>query len=152
LIPYTYHFFLSKALVFQIWPSTERIDQDLKRFGPQPDLDAEALRTGLFWWPPRYNGNIPEELGRQALKSLEAIGAAVDLRSRIHEKVVLIDDHIAWFGSLNPLSHTAHTTEIMARVENEEVVDSYSKNVGRSPPLAARSQSCWRGACRKSAL
>jgi PLD-like domain len=111
---------------------------------------TDGVRVRCVTRPPRYNGNIPEELGRQALKSLEAI--AVDLRSRIHEKVVLIDDHIAWFGSLNPLSHTAHTSEIMARVENEEVVDSYSKNVGRSPPLAARSQSCWRGACRKSAL
>jgi hypothetical protein len=63
---------------------------------------TDGVRVRCVTRPPRYNGNIPKELGRQALKSLEAIGAAVDLHSRIHEKVVLIDDHIAWFGSLNP--------------------------------------------------
>ena len=169
--------------VLSLYPILE----DLQRFGPQPELDPEALRTGLFGGrdfarlvkldlaaarksivifsgfitparaaqmgdllrqkiaqgvrvrcvtrPPRYNGNIPEELGRQALKSLEAIGAAVDLRSQIHEKVVLIDDRIAWFGSLNPLSHTARTSEIMARVENEEVADQIARM------LAARRRS-----------
>jgi phosphatidylserine/phosphatidylglycerophosphate/cardiolipin synthase-like enzyme len=161
--------------VLSLYPILE----DLKRFGPQPELDLEALRTGLFGGrdftrlvkldltsatksivifsgfvtpartaamgnllrqkiaqgvrvrcvtrPPRYNGSIPEEIGREALKSLEAIGAAVDLRRTIHEKVVLIDDRIAWFGSLNPLSHTAHTSEIMARVENEEVTDQIAR-------------------------
>jgi hypothetical protein len=42
----------------------------------------------------------------------------VDLRSELHEKVVLIDNKITWFGSLNPLSHTARTTELMGRVED----------------------------------
>jgi hypothetical protein len=169
--------------VLSLYPILE----DLKHFGPQPELDPEALRTGLFGGrdfarlvkldltaakksivifsgfitptraaqmgdllrrkiaegvrvrcvtrPPKYNGNIPEGLGREALMSLEAIGAAIDLRSKIHEKVVLIDDRIAWFGSLNPLSHTVHTSEIMARVENEEVADHISRM------LAARRRS-----------
>jgi len=34
----------------------------------------------------------------------------------IHEKVVIIDDETVWFGSLNPLSHTSRTDELMARV------------------------------------
>jgi AAA domain/PLD-like domain len=161
--------------VLSLYPIVE----DLKRFGPQPDLDPEAVRTGLFGGrdfarlvkidlaeakksivifsgfitptrasqmgdllrrkiaegvrvrcvtrPPRYNGNIPEELGREALKSLEGIGAAIDLRNHIHEKVVLIDHRIAWFGSLNPLSHTIRTSELMARIENEEVADQVAR-------------------------
>ena len=143
---------------------------DLRRFGPQPEIDPEALRTGLFGGrdfarlarldmeqakesivifsafitpdrvaamgdllrhriaegvrvrcvtrPPRFNGSIAPELGRSALDSLEALGAIVDLRSEIHEKVVLVDGRVAWFGSLNPLSHTARTSELMARVED----------------------------------
>ncbi len=71
--------------------------------------------------PPRRNGSIAEEEGRIALNSLEAIGAAVDLRNDIHEKVVLIDNRIVWFGSLNPLSHTMKTSEVMARIDNEGV-------------------------------
>ena len=147
---------------------------DLRRFGPQPGIDPEALRTGLFGGrdferlarldmeqakesivifsgfitpdrtaamgdllrqkiaegvrvrcvtrPPRFNGSIPEELGREALDALEALGAIVDLRSEIHEKVVLVDGRVAWFGSLNPLSHTARTSELMARVEDPALV------------------------------
>ncbi len=146
---------------------------DLKRFGPQPEIDPEALRTGLFGGrdfariarldmesakesiviysgfittertaqmgdllrrkidsrvrvrcitrPPKRNGSIPEDQGRSALRALEGIGAVVDLRAEIHEKAVLIDGKVAWFGSLNPLSHTAKTSELMARVENEGV-------------------------------
>ncbi len=143
---------------------------DLRRFGLQPDIDPEALRTGLFGGrdferlvrldmeqakqsiiiysgfitpdrtaamgdllrhriaegarvrcvtrPPKYNGTIPEELGRSALRALEAMGAIVDLHAAIHEKVVVVDGRVAWFGSLNPLSHTDRTSEFMARVED----------------------------------
>ena len=34
-------------------------------------------------------------------------------------EVVVVDDEIVWFGSLNPLSHTNQTAEIMVRVENK---------------------------------
>lgn len=143
---------------------------DLQRFGQQPQLDPEALRTGLFGAkdfaklsqsdmenaeksivvfsgfitleraaqmgevfrrrisngakircvtrPPNRNGTMPEEMGREALTALEAIGVAIDLRNEIHEKVVLIDDRISWFGSLNPLSHSFRTSELMARVDD----------------------------------
>jgi hypothetical protein len=146
---------------------------DLTRFGKQPELDPESLRTGLFGGhdfaklcrfdmenakksivvfsgfitqeraaqmgnlfrqkiaqgvnvrcvtrPPNRNGTIPEEQGRTSLAALEALGVAIDLRNDIHEKVVLIDNTIAWFGSLNPLSHTPRTSELMARVDNAGV-------------------------------
>ena len=44
------------------------------------------------------------------------MGCVVNTRWDIHEKVVIIDDEIIWFGSLNPLSHTNRTDEMMARV------------------------------------
>lgn len=147
--------------------------EDLKRFGSQPELDPECLRTGLFGGrdfaklcrfdmenakqsivvfsafitqeraaqmgdlfrqkiiqgvkvrcvtrPANRNGTIPEEQGRTALTALETLGVAIDLRNDIHEKVVLIDNKIVWFGSLNPLSHTPRTSELMARVDNAGV-------------------------------
>lgn len=143
---------------------------DLQRFGQQPQLDPEALRTGLFGAkdfaslsqadmdraeksivvfsgfitpertaqmgevfrrriargakircvtrPPNRNGTMPEEFGREALTALESIGVAIDLRNEIHEKVVLVDERISWFGSLNPLSHNFRTSELMARVDD----------------------------------
>lgn len=79
---------------------------------------AAGVRVRCVTRPPDRNGTIPVEEGRKALKALEAIGVVVDLRFDIHEKVVLIDNRITWFGSLNPLSHTARTTELMGRVED----------------------------------
>src|SRR5438874_13453776 len=43
------------------------------------------------------------------LDALERIGCIVDTRRDSHEKIVIIDGEILWFGSLNPLSHTAQT-------------------------------------------
>ena len=40
----------------------------------------------------------------------------LDTRWVIHEKVAIIDDETVWFGSLNPLSHTSRTDELMQRV------------------------------------
>jgi hypothetical protein len=154
------------------------IIEDLKRFGSQPDLDPECLRTGLFGGrdfarlcrfdmenaktsivvfsgfvtqeraaqmgdlfrqkiargvkvrcvtrPPNRNGTIPEEQGRTALAALESLGVTIDLRNDIHEKVVLVDNTIVWFGSLNPLSHTPRTSELMARVDNAGVASHIS--------------------------
>jgi ssDNA-binding Zn-finger/Zn-ribbon topoisomerase 1 len=76
----------------------------------------EGVKIRCVTRPPDRNGSIPEDLGRDALNGLEAMGCIVDTRWDIHEKVVIIDDEIAWFGSLNPLSHTNQTDEMMARI------------------------------------
>jgi superfamily I DNA and/or RNA helicase len=82
---------------------------------------AGGVKVRCVTRPPNRNGTIPEEQGRTALAALESLGVAIDLRNDIHEKVVLIDNTIAWFGSLNPLSHTPRTSELMARVDNAGV-------------------------------
>jgi hypothetical protein len=79
---------------------------------------ARGVKVRCVTRPPNRNGTIPEEQGRTALAALEALGVAIDLRNNIHEKAVLIDNKIVWFGSLNPLSHTPRTSELMARVDN----------------------------------
>ncbi|MFH1113453.1 MAG: AAA domain-containing protein [Pseudomonadota bacterium] len=70
--------------------------------------------------PPANNGSIPEEQCKEALDELEGVGCIVDARWSIHEKVVIVDEKIVWFGSLNMLSHTARTDEMMMRIENPE--------------------------------
>lgn len=77
---------------------------------------SEGVKIRCVTRPPARNGSIPADLGRDALNGLEAMGCIVDTRWDIHEKVVIIDDEIIWFGSLNPLSHTNRTDEMMARV------------------------------------
>jgi len=77
---------------------------------------AEGIKIRCITRPPSRNGSIPPDLSRDALNGLEAMGCVVDTRWNIHEKVVIIDDEIVWFGSLNPLSHTNRTDEMMARI------------------------------------
>jgi ssDNA-binding Zn-finger/Zn-ribbon topoisomerase 1/DNA polymerase III delta prime subunit len=90
-----------------------------ERVGSYGDLfrrkTLEGVKLRCITRPPQYNGSIPAERGRDALDYLEGIGAVVDCRREIHQKIAIIDSKIVWFGSLNPLSHTARTDEVMMR-------------------------------------
>lgn len=102
---------------------------------------ADGIGIRCVTRPPRFNGSIPEELGKQALDALEGIGVVVDCRRNIHEKIVLIDNRIIWSGSLNPLSHTSRTDEFMTRTESEgyaeQVATFVSKRSGIAPAEVA---------------
>lgn len=102
---------------------------------------AEGIAIRCVTRPPRFNGSMAREVGKQALDALEGLGAVVDCRRDIHEKVVLIDNEVVWSGSLNALSHTARTDEFMTRAKSplyaEQVAAFLSKRAGLSPSAAA---------------
>jgi hypothetical protein len=83
--------------------------------------------------PPQYNGSMAPELGKEALDALEAIGVIVDCRRDIHQKIVLVDSSVVWFGSLNPLSHTARTDETMLRTKSPHFADELARQVAVRP-------------------
>ena len=91
-----------------------------KRVAAYGDLFRRKVQQGValrcVTRPPWCNGTMNADDSAGALDALEAIGVVVDTRAVIHEKVVIIDDEIVWFGSLNPLSHTSRTDELMQRV------------------------------------
>lgn len=93
-----------------------------KRVGVYSDLFRQKIAEGIpircVTRPPHRNGTMQAD-GKVALQSLDDIGCVVDTRWRIHEKIVIVDDSIVWFGSLNPLSHTDSTDEMMVRLEGE---------------------------------
>ena len=82
---------------------------------------SEGVSVRCVTRPPKYNGSIPIEQGKAALDGLERFGCVVDTRGEIHEKVVIIDDEILWHGSLNALSHTNRTDELMTRLEGKAI-------------------------------
>jgi hypothetical protein len=82
---------------------------------------SEGVSVRCVTRPPKYNGSIPPEQGKAALDGLERFGCVVDTRGEIHEKVVIIDDEILWHGSLNALSHTNRTDELMTRLEGKAI-------------------------------
>jgi hypothetical protein len=73
------------------------------------------------------NGSIGREQTKEAIRQLEEIGFAVDLRANIHEKLIIIDGRIALAGSLNPLSFSNQNSEHMFRHYSQELCISIAK-------------------------
>ena len=53
------------------------------------------------------------------MDALQLAGCAVDTRWGLHEKVVVVDERVVWFGSLNALSFGGRSSEVMARMEGQ---------------------------------
>jgi ssDNA-binding Zn-finger/Zn-ribbon topoisomerase 1 len=68
--------------------------------------------------PSAEFGGASEEEVNETIDKLRELGVVVDLRGRMHEKVAIIDQMIAWHGSLNILSHR-DTSESMLRLTGE---------------------------------
>jgi hypothetical protein len=88
--------------------------------------------------PPVLNGSIPENEGREAIEMLEGIGAVVDCRAKIHQKICLIDNQIVWWGSLNALSHMYQSDETMTRAVNEGFASLVAAHMSKRPISAER--------------
>jgi phosphatidylserine/phosphatidylglycerophosphate/cardiolipin synthase-like enzyme len=95
---------------------------------------AEGVVIRCVTRPPQNNGTMDRLETTRALDALEGIGVIVDTRWVIHQKVVIVDGETVWFGSLNPLSHTARTDELMMRVISREWAASLASllSVGRA--------------------
>ena len=83
---------------------------------------AEGVRVRVVTKPPGEQGPLLEQGLPELIGSLRDIGVAVDLRARMHEKVVFIDRQIVWVGSLNIYSHR-DTSELMIRLESPAAYD-----------------------------
>jgi ssDNA-binding Zn-finger/Zn-ribbon topoisomerase 1 len=94
---------------------------------------AEGVAVRCVARPPHNNGSIPYDDGRAALDALEAMGCIVDTRKDTHEKIVVVDGEILWFGSLNPLSHTSQTGEVMARLVSRDLAQQMAAFVAIKP-------------------
>jgi ssDNA-binding Zn-finger/Zn-ribbon topoisomerase 1 len=93
----------------------------------------EGIAVRCVARPPHANGSIPYDDGRAALDALEAMGCIVDTRKDTHEKIVIVDGDILWFGSLNPLSHTSRTGEVMARLVSPNLAKQTAAFVAIKP-------------------
>ncbi|MGJ4849422.1 AAA domain-containing protein [Bacillota bacterium Meth-B3] len=60
---------------------------------------------------------------------LKNVGVIISHKYFMHEKIVFIDDTLLWSGSLNLLSYTGNTTEIMERRNCSEIAEAYAKQL-----------------------
>jgi DNA polymerase III delta prime subunit len=105
------------------------------------DLLRARVRSGVkvrcVVRPPEQNGTIGEEAWAEGIRALEGVGAKIDIRASMHEKVVLIDDDTAWLGSLNLLSHAGHTREVMLRVDGKQTALGVAAFMAADPRASA---------------
>jgi len=91
----------------------------------------EGVKVRCVTRPPDRNGSIPLDQGKAALDMLERIGVTVDCRATIHQKVCLIDGRIVWLGSLNALSHSGASDEMMTRTVNEGYANAVAAHMSK---------------------
>jgi len=87
--------------------------------------------------PPGKNTSnaYMHESAKRALKRLKQLGCLLDLRDEIHQKIVIIDEKIVWFGSCNPLSHRDDgTDETMQRTEGVQYARQIASFVSLNTP------------------
>lgn len=105
----------------------------LKLFLPQlANLIHRNIPVCVFLQQPNYDELeltrddwIKKEDMKEAIRRLQGLGAHVSFKKDVHMKVVVIDKHIVWDGSLNIMSHN-NTKERMRRflkpIEIEEAI------------------------------
>lgn len=107
-----------------------------QRVGTYIDMFRAKIGEGVIirciTRPPNNNA-VDYDQSKEALDALESIGCVVDTRWSIHQKVVIIDERILWYGSLNPLSHTSRTDEVMARIDNPEAATQMGLFISLKP-------------------
>ena len=105
------------------------------------DLLRARVRAGVkvrcVVRPPEQNGTIGEEAWAEGIRALEGVGATIDIRTSMHEKVVLVDDDTAWVGSLNLLSHAGYTREVMLRVDGRQTALGVAAFMAADPKATA---------------
>ena len=104
---------------------------------------GEGVAVRCVTRPPRYNGTMDLAASKRALDALEGIGVIVDTRKAIHQKVCIIDDEIVWLGSLNALSHTANTDEVMVRSSAPAFASSLASLLSVAPIRVPEGTSPW---------
>jgi hypothetical protein len=92
---------------------------------------ARGVAVRVVMRPPGQIGGAAAEELEEIVSELRALGVAVDLRSRMHEKIVILDGRILWHGSLNILSHR-DTHESMLRIESATACEAVGRFI-RTP-------------------
>lgn len=104
----------------------------IKRSGPLVEYFRAMIGKGItVRIHTRPKAQQTGEMANQSeivIEQLRSIGAKVTERRGMHQKVALLDNRIAWEGSLNILSHR-YTEEHMRRFEGESAIEEIIRNL-----------------------
>ena len=88
----------------------------------------EGVKIRIVTRPPGDQGGSLEDGLPELIDNIRKMGIAVDLRTRMHEKMAFIDRRFLWHGSLNILSHR-DTTESMLRINSPTACEQLGRFV-----------------------
>lgn len=92
---------------------------------------SQGKRIVVITRPLSERGKTEVSHYKQCEDGLRNIGVSILHKKGMHEKVILIDDEIIWTGSLNALSYTGNTGEVMERRKDTSkekvIISSYVK-------------------------
>ena len=91
-------------------------------------LHDRGINLSIFTRPPSEQGGSLTDHAEQVIHQLQSIDATVVQRKGMHQKIALIDERIAWEGSLNILSHH-DTKEQMRRIEGANAVKEITRDM-----------------------
>lgn len=89
------------------------------------DKIKQGTRIDAIYSPPREYDKRKEY--EELAQRLRAMQIRLHTKTEMHEKIVFIDDNIAYIGSLNVLSH-GQTTECMQRILSPAAIKRYKKD------------------------
>lgn len=116
------------VVVFSAFVTPKRVEDYLDLFHRKT---AEGVAIRCVTRPPFANGSMSAARTAETLDRLEAAGCIVDTREQTHEKVVIVDDRIVWHGSLNVLSNTDRTDELMTGVVGRDFAEETARLLAR---------------------
>lgn len=116
--------FEERIVIYSPFMTENRISILLPSF-----VDAISLGKSIIvvTKPPSDRGKAESEHYKKCEKILKEVGVSIIHKKGMHEKLILIDSNVVWIGSLNVLSFTGSTGEIMQRHDDKSLTVEYEK-------------------------
>jgi superfamily I DNA and/or RNA helicase len=97
------------------------------------NLTSNNVRIKIFTRPPRETKSREAEISKLH-QDLGKLGIEIYQHAGTHEKLVAIDRHIFYTGSLNVLSHNNRTNEMMIRSDSKQILTRIFSVLARNYP------------------
>lgn len=116
--------FKEKIIIYSPFMTENRLSQLLPYF-----MDAISQGKEIMVVTKDLSDRGKRELSiyMKCEKELKDIGVKVFHKKGMHEKIILVDDNITWIGSLNALSYSGETGEVMERRDNPALAADYAQ-------------------------
>ncbi|MDQ5935154.1 MAG: hypothetical protein QG574_2460, partial [Cyanobacteriota bacterium erpe_2018_sw_21hr_WHONDRS-SW48-000092_B_bin.40] len=115
-----------QALIVSPFLTMKRYSQFADQFAK---LVAQGIKLTVYTKPvDEHHARHMVQEAEAVISQLQSLGVTVVQRSKIHQKIAIIDDRICWEGSLNLLSHN-DTLEHMRRLEGPAIAEEVRQNL-----------------------